>query len=173
MGCHTWFYDKMNPQPTYEECKQHMLESINNNIEIITGKAEFEDEIEKKILTDYLNEIVSIFGTVERTLEYFQRLSKHIQEDKAVEAVKKKYQPYGNLIMYHNGIFYEEKEGLPHDVFRNHEYPDDVLTCYEDFEEFWNTHKCFPRKGSKAEEDVKTKMKKFWEEHPEGIVTFG
>lgn len=187
MGCHTWHYTLLDPQPTYEECKQYLLKNIDEVIDLLNGKYSFKDdgtesdEYLKEMMDMWLEEITAYWGSKERAILYHEKVREKIKNDRTPEAIKKRYKPIGKGVRYFKGKFYTYKyDGALWDVFRVHNYPDDTLTCYEDFEQFWNTHKCYP--GIKSvggdwvdmtEEDVKEKMKKFWEDHPDGIVDFG
>lgn len=182
MGCHTWSYVPMDPQPTYEECRQYVLDGIKESLDVIHEKyGADDDDIMLYFLKSYRQQLINRFGTKERALEYYDRITKKINEGRCPEAIRRRYNRVGEAMKYYKGVFYSGKhtgEILPFDIFRVYNYPEDVLTCYEDFERFWATHNCDPgidwkTDKPRTEEEIKEIMKEFWEKHPDGIIDFG
>lgn len=183
MGCHTWFYKKMEKQPSYEKCKNAVLLSCKENIKYLEHLKKGLAHIEE--LDEYDKDCIRVNKYTPKKVKFeikvWKRKIEKINQDKCPEAVKKRYPHlayvYENtgLIVYHKGIFYwqggnkEEEKKLPHNIFRIHNFPLDKLTSYEEFENFYNTHDCFPPDDN----DVRSKMMEFWEKYPDGMVDFG
>lgn len=69
---------------------------------------------------------------------------------------------------YERGGKYTDNS-LPHDMFRLGGYPEDVLTSFEE------TMKYIEERKDKMSftDNWETKLKKFWDENPNGFIEFG
>lgn len=172
MGCHTWFYDRLVKQPIYEKCKKVVLDTYRYNLKYykrLKNKKELTEEDIQDMETWSLTP-----DRLDFQIKLTEKLISKIEQGGCEDAVRRRYahfyfSPKTGVIRYHNGIFYGEHSNLPHDVFRVTDYPEDVLSSYEDFENFYSTHKCYPPNS----DEVRHEMWKFWEEHPNGLVDFG
>lgn len=177
MGCHTWFYVRMEPQPTYEECKQSMLNGCDKLLKHYEHIKRGLANVEKLTKNDmYLIKTYKITpASIKADIKNLKNKISEIERDKCPELVKKEYCDNSwtfddGLIKYYNGVFYQNKHiAVPHNIFRVSDYPDDILTSYEDFEHFYDNHTCYPP----DDDDVRLKMMNFWENYPDSIVMFG
>lgn len=171
MGCHTWFYKKMEKQPSYQECKDMLTELLNEEIQdcqnYIDGKEDDEDMLRlweqydpQKVLKECQESLNRVNNDDK---EFVFEEATHVMYLRNVEA---------GVVIYHKGNFYISARNLPHNIFRTWGYPEDVLESYEDFENFIATHGYRLVRYDTLEE-TKQAMKKFWEEYPDGIVDFG
>lgn len=195
MGCHTWFYKKMNIHPSREQAIEDISKSQKQWIDRYARIKTFLEQGKKDELEEWERDCVETYDFMSSP----EALQESIDQI-LVEMEKMKSEPFDDImrmyasflcnfdttgvVIYRNGNFYKNKENGKEihswDVFRTYNYPEDTLTCYEDFLKFWETHECFP--GHKfedgkwlemSEEEVKEEMKKFWEQYPDGIVNFG
>lgn len=187
MGCNTFFYKKWDNEeiPTVEEAKQHLIESTKAYIEdyeailkiLQSGGSLDEDE----------QDLFEMTGGVNTPEEYVQKRIQaghdsiiwiqNLSDEDTIQYYAigmYDYDTHG-IVRYYNDAFYctkiDGKNLLPQ-VFTVYDYPEDVLTCFEDFKNFWNEHDCKLGWGY-TEEQVMQEMKKFWEDYPDGIVDFG
>lgn len=166
MGCHTWFYKKVNR--TYEEAKEIW---INNQKEIIKRWKEIINNPEDKsrIVYEWTKEFC------ENYLEVLNRQLKIVQKELCKVAVMN-HQPNdknGKLYQYISNNLYCTSDELPHDYFRIGNYPEDLLFSLEQTLNFLesNNDKIFYSWKSK-EETIKY-LKEFWNQYPNGLIKFG
>ena len=171
MGCHTWFYKKMETQPTLQECKDMVIRILQEEIQscqdYIDGKEDDEDMLRiweqydpQELLKEYRESLNRVNNNDE---EFIFEEATHVIYMKDWEA---------GVVIYHKGDFYVSARNLPHDIFRTWGYPEDVLESYEDFENFIATHD-YALSQYDTLEETKQAMKKFWDDYPDGLVEFG
>lgn len=171
MGCHTWFYKKIVPQPTLQECKDMVVESLNKEIQYcqdyIDGKEDDEDMLmiwkqydPQELMKEYQESLDRINNNDE---EFIFEEASHVIYMKDCES---------GVVIYHKGNFYISARNLPHDIFRTWGYPEDALESYDDFENFIATHD-YGLSQYDTLEETKQAMKKFWDDYPDGLVEFG
>ena len=123
MGCHTWTFNRIDPQPSYEEVKNWVIENeINSNIRIFSKKnaSNFYPDLSKERCDFYL--------------KVLNRQKRMIESGYCKEAVCDRYDHNDKYTLYHNGYFYEE---VGNDfLFRVFDYQEDILTSYEQAEKF-------------------------------------
>lgn len=155
MGCHTWFYKK--------------VKDVNRNILI-------EDIIEKinELIPEYENEpdpadqgFLVYIKSLKDLLE--EAINNHeVMSDEEVEEYY--HDIIGGVIHIHNNALYSEKDVKYHDVFRKYGYPDDVLTSYEETIAYIEDPE---NEVMNIQPNYKEQLKQFWNEFPDGIITFG
>src|ERR1035437_599179 len=157
MGCHTWFYKKIDPQPTYEEVKTSVISAFTEEIEFC-----------KKVIEG--TDVVFGFNSKDATKqkETYERQLLLIEKDRCKEAVCRRYNPnpFSSFnILYKNKCFYSDNTRY-HDAFRIGGYPDDVLFSLEETIKYIEKHKneiqLFP--------ETYKQLEQFWKEFPDGVI---
>jgi preprotein translocase subunit SecB len=152
MGCHTWFYTK--------------VENINYTekeiIDIYVKQLEFE-----------LNNLHDFYDSDEQIKFKERVLNKQIQKVKdgkvncaVFERVILNYNDE-ELYYYRNIGWYIDNEKY-HDVFRIGNYPSDILTSFEQTMDFINKNK----NKINFSTNYKEKLKQYWIENPNGLIEF-
>jgi hypothetical protein len=166
MGCHTWFYKKLNPQPTWDEIKSTVLEKyVRENIksfkQMIDGTL---DEELKKAYPEWNSDLGN------KHLPLYLRWERIIEKNLCKIAVCNKYSDICiDLTDFHNGIFYKNSDGLPHDLFRIGGYPNDKLFSYDETITYIKQH----HHEMAFTDDWEKNLKIFWDKYPDGMIDFG
>ena len=158
MGCHTWFYRKL--ERTQQQAKESCLEGLRR---------------EKSLLKEF---IVAIENDIDWSQERKESLIKAIAVlERKIRVVEKNLcqravwnnQSDNEMTMYVDGkgLFIECDDYR--DLFRKYGYPDDMLFSLEETLEYINNPEnyCFTNK------DTLIELKEFWEKHPDGMICFG
>ena len=184
MGCHTWFYRKLNPQPTQDEIRESVIKDYDYVLQCFLRYRDVVTGVEKNPREEDLDCLESYpewkdLREIEYTIKLYSRLLQKIKLGKAEKAIRKRYSecvPIGGVIRLFRDEYYhnrdENRELIMHDIFRVSNYPPDVLTSYDDFVKFFED----PEKncywdGKKSE--VYDKIKSFFTRYPDGIIDFG
>lgn len=176
MGCHTWFYKKMEHQPSYDDVKTNVLHSYNEDIKLyqqfIDGTL---DDDTKDLFREFTKE------TAKKYLLILERSKRMVEKDLCKVAVCNRY---GNcsmsLIRFHNGYFYIDSDNLPHDIFRIHNYPNDILLSLQETLDYLevNDDKIEYYGYDEVDKDIIKlnaieRLKEYWEKYPDGMIDFG
>jgi hypothetical protein len=162
MGCHTWFYKKVNPQPIYEEVKQYYLKDVDESIKLYQQM--IDDTLDANIKEAYPD------WTVEMGMKYlpiFERIKRIVEKNLCQVAVCNRYRHNNHLTVYANGNFYEYTHDLTHDVFRIGNYPNDNLFSLEDTLSFIEKNKdkiYHYHFNNVTNQDWKEQLEEFWKE---------
>lgn len=155
MGCHTWFYRKI--ERTQEEAKLSCLEALNKsrnlNWEIYKNR-NYKGFDWSHYKDDYLLKRNDILCRKIRMVEnnLCQRAVWNHQNDE-------------ELTVYIEGRgLYIEDTGY-HDLFRIHSYPEDILFSLEDSLDFI--------KKNDIKDYSSEQLFKFWNDYPNAIIKFG
>lgn len=181
MGCHTWFYKK-SKTPTTEEMKSVVKDHCERELEFLEKLIHRREEIDQDLLEAYPEwtpeyaienkarwENLLAFSNGEPIdLTIFGKFffEENYTEDSLLENLYSSWS--GNLMTYVKGKgFYETTDF--HDVFRKYRYPDDQLFSLEETLAYINN----PENGCSTYENTTEMLKRFWEEHPDGMINFG
>ena len=165
MGCHTWFYRKLNPQPTYQMVKQDVLDMFEKNrelyVQMIDGTL---DEDLKEAYPEWDMETgLKVLPIIERTI--------HMVEGGFCKvAVCNRYVHEDLLTVFVNENFYVSDYNLPHDLFRIGKYPKNRLFSLSETMEFIEKNK---ENVYFYIDDFENHLNKFWSENPDGMIEFG
>lgn len=161
MGCHTWFYKKINPQPTYSEVKENVINKFKKEIDftnrLIVG------DIDKDLLEAY-PEWTPEYGYKYKSI--LGRQLQFIEKDLCYTALYNRYNS-GGLTININNILYIETEY--HDLFRKYKYPDDILFSLKETLEYIERYK----EEITIYENTFKRLEQFWDEYPDGLICFG
>lgn len=173
MGCHTWFYKKIEVQPTYEEVREKMLDYYRN--ELGYYERHLTDSLSKKEAWLFENKSKQESECLQAIL---LRTIRRIENRTCTLATLRRYAGWavsGSHFCERDQQFYEETGW--HDLFRINEYPTDELLSLEETLEFIekNSDKIAwgPLPTVYGKEAVKARLKSFWDEHPTGLICFG
>lgn len=189
MGCHTWFYKKI--EVSYEQARTNYLTQIER--ELAFSERMIKGEIDADLLEAY-PEWTPEYG--ERLKAIFLRHKRLVEGRYCQVATMDKYSRGFEVIRYipEKGMFLA-CDSLPHDVFRVYKYPKDKLFSWEETLKFL----CNPEKnchmGGLKHEGIKeyidtyplyanldryaditfsyNTLKRFWDENPDGMISFG
>lgn len=168
MGCHTWFYKKLNPQPTYDEVKEQVLRRFaQGNIDLYQKMIDGTLDSDLKEAYPEWNEEMG-----RKYLPIMNRTKRMIENGHCKVAVCKRYEhneSFQELTQYVNGEFYVSTNNLPHDLFRRYDYPEDKLFSLKetmDFISIWKDKMTFF-------DGWEDRVRKFWIENPDGMIEFG
>lgn len=145
MGCHTWFHELLEPQPSYEEIKKSVIDlyekSRANTEAFLNGTIEKEYEF---IWENYIREAL-------QEIEVYNRQIRMIENNYCKSAVCVRYaddfmqkDEFGRGLHFDTTTnkFYVDLSGSHdntspksewyHDIFRIGGYPDEVLYSFDD-----------------------------------------
>lgn len=159
MGCHTWFYRKI--ERTQEEAKQSCINYLKHA-----------RNLGWKIYKNPKG-YAGIDWKVNKTeqLRYIYLLNRQIRmvSNNLCQKAIWNYQNDEDLVEYFEGRgLYIEDTGF-HDVFRKYGYPNDVLFSLEETLKYIDDVKndCVLRENSKE------RLYEFWSKFPNGAISFG
>lgn len=166
MGCHTWFYNKIDTPP-YEEIKEVVIKVYQDNIDL------FNKWIDNPLCDEYV-EMCSVYTeyTIDKIKKWRDlniRLVRIIKNNYCKKAVLNRYCIYNkDLIVNINGELYKNVKEY-HDSFRKYGYPDDMLFSLEETIDYINNpnNECYLYDYS-----IK-KISEFWDKYPNGMIDFG
>lgn len=160
MGCHTWFYKKINP--SYNEVKENVLTQLNKSLQfynkIIDGSLDAD-------LMEAYPEWTPEYGIKRKQI--IERQIQIVTKDLCKNAIYNRYTSNNNLTVYVNGSLYEETDY--HDLFRKYKYPEDHLYSLQETLDYIQKYK----DEITIYEWTFTKLEQFWNQHPDGLIQFG
>jgi hypothetical protein len=165
MGCHTWFYKKVEDNISYDDIRDVVyndyLDVVNINKGLLSGD-----------IDDYIKEMYSDISVdhINNSLLIAERMCRMIQNNFCKVAVCKRFRYKNNLTDFTNNSFYYTNDKLPHDLFRIGGYPEDILFSLEDTYKFIESNKDKIYFNIVVWED---KIKTFWKDNPNGMIKFG
>ena len=158
MGCHTWFYRKI--ERTQEEAKQSCLRLLRKseklNLNILANRnyngLDWSNWTESELIKhdSYLKRQIRMVDN-----NFCQRAVWNHQDDE-------------NLTEYIDGKgFYMETDF--HDTFRKYGYPEDRLFSLQETLDYINN----PENNCTIYENTIEKLEEFWNKYPDGMIEFG
>ena len=164
MGCHTWFYAKIEPQPTYEEVKQNVINHLEEKIdfynEVVNGNLDSE-------FLEVYPELTPEFGLKYKSI--YERKLQFVKKDLCKKAVYNNYRLSEDVLIINvNGTLYQDIDEY-HDLFRKYKYPEDMLFSLKETLEYIEKYK----DEIIIYEDTYSMLEEFWEEYPNGMIRFG
>lgn len=161
MGCHTWFYKKV--ERSYEEAKNIWMEHQKGWIERATEICNNPDD-ECRLAYDWSQDTCNSFLAVaKRQLQ--------IVEKGLCRVAVMNHQPSdddGRLYEFVDGNLYCTHKTLPHNIFRIGKYPEDKLFDFYDTIRF-----CRVKNNIDLSHEQVGKLRKFWDDYPDGMIRFG
>lgn len=163
MGCHTWFYRKI--ERTQEEANKSCIAGLKSNRmlnwKIFRNPTGYRginwEECCESSKESCLNSINIINRKIKAICNgYYQKAVWNHQNDK-------------ELTEYIEGKgLYIEDTGF-HDIFRKYDYPEDILFSLQETLDYINN----PKNNCTVYENTIEKLEKFWNKYPDGIIRFG
>lgn len=189
MGCHSWFYKKINPQPTKEDkinqfieqstewCKKLEKALANNGFDWGDG-----DDVDKWFpfeSKDATQENLEKYKWMISNVHHYENYANfESADDKILSKEEQLYldvedwqapsedgNGFDTLTMHIDGVYYTHV-GKYDDVFRYNNYDTYVLS--ED--EMWNL---ITSNNIIISDNAKSKLKEFWSLYPDGVIYFG
>ena len=170
MGCHTWFYKKINV--SYEEAKEIYIKNTTESI----------DRLEKWLNNPTSEEYLEVVEDYpEYTLEYmvkelaiYKRKRRIVEKGLCKEAVLRSYfdPTFKTTFKYIKGKGHFQSLDWC-DIFRIGNYPEDRLFSLEETLDFIkrNEDKIYDYNNNKT--TWLFKLEQFWKDYPDGMVSFG
>ena len=158
MGCHTWFYRKI--ERTQEEAKQSCLRGLRKseklNLNILANRnyngLDWSDWTESELI---------------KCDSYLKRQIRMVENNFCQRAVWN-HQNDENLTEYIDGKGFYMETGF-HDIFRKYGYPEDKLFSLQETLNYINN----PENGCTVYEHTIERLKEFWNKYPDGMIDFG
>lgn len=173
MGCHTWFYKKIDID--YETIKRKVAENFEKDIKFMNKLINKRDSIDADLLTSY-PEWTAEYAI--RTKSIIERKLSIINKNLCKIAVCNRYSHNDNLTIFikDKGFFAYTKD-LPHDIFRIGNYPKDKLFSLKDTVKFIENHKediyFYDNLYGISKTEYMKKINDFWDKNPDGMIDFG
>lgn len=181
MGCHTWFYNKIDnmPKEHISSIKEKLITDINGYWIMNTSKEDFIKEIKENIAADesfaYLKEMLKdgyFESQVSKYKKYLDILNNDTDIDSFNSVVKDCYfcQEIDNVTYYCLTQF-----GW-HDKFRVYGYPEEIFYDAQtliDFLKNYDQKMIGPDKSTGFNTDIENIIKEFFNKYPNGMVQFG
>ena len=167
MGCHTWFYRKV--EIDYETAKSSLIKRYSEEINLcqkwIDNPTDPEYLEMVKVYTDWT--IDNLMYDVEVT----KRRLRLVEGGYCKLAVMHKYQTGLTAVYrYVNNIGMFKSLNEFHDIFRIHNYPEDQLFSLIDTLQFIEDHKA---EITYHCQNWESELLIFWNKYPDGMITFG
>lgn len=186
MGCHSWFYKKVNPQPTREDkinqfieqstewCKELEKALANNGFDWededkwypFKSKDKVQENLEKyKWMIDnahHYEDYADFESVDDKTLSKEEQLYLDVED---WQAPSEDGDGYDSLTTHINGVYYSHV-GKYYDIFRYNNYDTYVSSEDEMLDLLTSNNICIS-------DDVKSKLKEFWTLYPDGLIYFG
>lgn len=165
MGCHTWTYTKLEPQPTWEDIKKNVIEQFEDEVSFGEQLMNDRESINPKLLEAY-PEWNYEFG--QRLKDINERRLRLVKNDRCKEACYNRYDTKDFSYNYANGIYYVKVRGF-HDMFRRNGYPNDKLFSLQETLDYINNKD----NNCTVYEDTIELLEAFWSTCPNGMIDFG
>lgn len=194
MGCHTWFYKKVNPQPTREDKISQFIERVNERI-CKSEKALFDngfgwkdedpwfpygsrDHVERIVdeykwaidNVDHYDDYSNIKSAEDEMPSKEEKLYHNVEDwlaplDEDCRNFGIKNRKFDEATKCIDGIYYSSVDRYD-DIFRYNKYDTYILS--ED--EMW---KLIDDNNIIINDEAKEKLKEFWNLYPDGMIHFG
>lgn len=171
MGCHTWFYRKI--EVSYEETKTSLVKSLTENIKVC------QEWIDNPNGKDYL-EIKDFYpewtiGFLWEQVDIDKRKLSIIEKGLCKEAVMNKYNSGLGVTRYIKGKGHYQSLDFC-DIFRIGNYPEDILFSFDETMDFIERNKeniYHYYYNEVQKKDYVQQLKDYWNEYPDGMIIFG
>jgi cobalamin biosynthesis Mg chelatase CobN len=154
MGSHTWFYRKLK-DVNREILITDIIEQTNKLIPEFENSSNPDDQ-------DYANWLKALRKSVKQNVNNLTVLPDKLLEDYYLIA-------YSGIVRFHNNALYVTDGVRYHDLFRRLDYPDDVITSYEDAIKYIENPN---NEVVQVVDNCYDLLKQFWTEFPDGIIAF-
>lgn len=160
MGCHTWFYRKI--ERTQEEARESCLKKLR-----------YEEELNLNILQDRDYKGINWNNWSDDMLlkrdAIIKRHIKMVENNANLKAIW--YHQYESLTILTDyvegkGLYFETEY---HDTFRRYNYSDDKLFSLEETIAYIRN----PTNECEFNDNTFTRLKEFWNKYPDGMIQFG
>ena len=185
MGCHSWFYKKVNPQPTREDKINQFIEQstewckeLENSLANNGFFHEDEDKWYPFKSKDKVQKNLDRYKWMIDNAHHYEDYADAESDDKTISKEEQLYldvedwqapsedgNGFDTLTMHIDGVYYTHV-GKYDDIFRYNNY--DTYVSSED--EMWNL---ITFNNIIISDDAKSKLKEFWTLYPDGAIYFG
>ncbi len=165
MGCHTWFYKRIDHNPEYAHVQSYVAAKIKESVDLNQKWVDDPQDPEylemSLIYTEWTPEYIK------HCLELYSRQLRMVEKGLCKEAVFYKYCSYKDYTYVPGKGFYIEADY--HDLFRHYSFNDTKLFSMEETVAFITDHK----NACTFEDYTERKLIEFWNKHPDGMIDFG
>jgi hypothetical protein len=182
MGLHSWFYAKIQEQPTYEIVLDFYIQKLEEKIEFLNGgyiQKFLDDTFAKELYQSYAEDAnMQLDVYMVQAANLYKRKLQIVKKGLCKEAVKERVcflHTYSFIekmgweentrITYDrdSGMFYQETPF--HDCFRHGNYKAPKLYSLQQTLDFINNERVYSVNMESIHE--------FWEKYPDGMIQFG
>jgi len=124
MGCHTWFYNRLEKQPIYEEVRELYLSFLKRNVK----------ELREELTQLRENPNYLILEEVQRQLNVCERIERIVESGLCKVATLKRYGDCidDDIVYSDKTKFFYKSINRFHDMFRVYDYPMEQLLSEEE-----------------------------------------
>ncbi len=158
MGCHTWFYKKVDR--SMEEARTLWIKNQKETID--SFREMLSNPLDECRVTYEWNE-----PFLQNCLNVYERQLRMVENGMCNVAVMNK-QPEHSIYIPNVGFFVTDNT-MPHDIFRKYGYPLDRLFSYQETIDYINN----PKNECQIFETTNSKLISFWNLYPNGMIDFG
>lgn len=162
MGCHTWFYTPAIQQPSYEEVRSKLIKSYLDQISL------YERHINNDLNEDELFLITcESHDKSKQNIAILERIVRRLKGGYCQLATLNRYKFISEYdFSFRTKKFYIEVNF--HDIFRVNNYPNIELLSLQETYQFIAQNQITDYSGK-----WKPLLIQFWNDYPEGRITFG
>lgn len=166
MGCHTWFYKKIET-PTIDEIKSVLISRWKHELDFLNKLINDRSSIDPELLEAYPEWTVEY---AEKSKVYWETAITTIDSRLIDEELCDLYcDSVDDITIYVDGRGWFSEVDEFHDVFRKYGYPDDMLFSFEQTMDYINN----PDNKCETYDYTEKTLKEFWEKYPDGLIEFG
>lgn len=172
MGCHTWFYKKV--EVSYEDAKLQLIKSLDKNIKILERWVQNPND--KRFLMIRDDHPYYTLEYTKNQLDIYERKKRIVEKGLCKEAVLNKYSDCSfEVFRYIKGKGHYKSLDLC-DIFRIGNYPPDTLFSLQETLDFIEKNKdkvYYYHFNDVQNKDWKQQLEEFWKKYPDGMIDFG
>lgn len=181
MGCHTWFFKKIE-SPTSEVIVKFVKERVSEELDFLNRLINDRESIDVDLLEiypewdiEYAKKNIPIWEAIYDFAngvkidfsifpEYF---FPDVPEDELLESLYSSFMP-GIITFIKGRGWYSECDDY-HDVFRKYGYPENMIFSLEETLEYIKD----PKNECVVYDYTERRIREFWEKYPNGMINFG
>lgn len=181
MGCHTWFYNKIDnmPKEHMSNIKEKLITNINKYWIMNISKEDFIKEIQETIDANtssaYLKEMLND-GYYESQISKYRKYLNILHDDKNIDAFKSVVKDCYSCREIDNVSFFSLTPFEWHDNFRIYGYPEEIFCDAQTLINFLKNYDqtmIGPKESTGFNTDIENIIKEFFDKYPNGMVQFG
>lgn len=166
MGCHTWFYKKIE-NISDDNVRKTVIKGIQSELDFLDKLINDRNSLDKKLLESYPEWTP---GYAKENITHWNKVMDSVKNNTIDK--EELYDYYcdwdSDLIDFVEGRgWYKQTEY--HDIFRKYGYPEDKLFSLEETLSYINN----TENNCDVYDYTNEKLKEFWNKYPDGMIYFG